>query len=75
MRHIEEIRILRSYELSMNAVQQLIAACPKLRSVFMIYDLDYHMIINYHVMTNMTMTTTDIISVSRVLAEMEGTIS
>ena len=31
------------------------------------------MIINYHVMTNMTMTTTDIIPVSRVLAEMEGT--
>ena len=31
LRHVEEIRILRSYELSMAAVHQLIAACPRLR--------------------------------------------
>ena len=33
LRQIEEIRILRSYELSMSAVQHLIEACPKLRLV------------------------------------------
>jgi len=31
LKQIEEIRILRSYELSMGAVQQLIEACPRLR--------------------------------------------
>jgi len=31
LRHVEEIRILRSYELSMAAVHRLIAACPSLR--------------------------------------------
>ena len=31
LKQIEEIRILRSYELSMSAVQQLIDACPRLR--------------------------------------------
>ena len=33
LKQIEEIRILRSYELSMGAVQQLIEACPRLRWV------------------------------------------
>ena len=37
------------------------------------YVLDYQVIINYHVMTDRTPTTTDIIFVSRLLAEMEGT--
>jgi len=31
LRKVEEIRILRSYELSMSAVRALIACCPKLR--------------------------------------------
>lgn len=31
LKHVQEIRILRSYELSMAAVQQLIQHCPKLR--------------------------------------------
>ena len=49
------------------------AYCRLSKAQVCFLDLDYHMIINYHVMTNMTMTTTDIIPVSRVLAEMEGT--
>ena len=31
MRNIEEIRILRSYELTMGAVQALLQACPRLK--------------------------------------------
>ena len=31
MKNIEEIRILRSYELTMTAVQALILACPRLK--------------------------------------------